>query len=226
MAGPIHRMDLILALEAARKDVGDLVLMTDAPARRVYDRIARLLRPLGPPEVAQAQLAGAGARAVMIASGHVLDACVPAMPRGHGETDDSYRQRILALAEPAPETAEPAEASELLRQAIVAARAAIDAAGPHDDPTCEVVHILDQALLAAPSRWVDPSDHLVRRLAALRAEKKRALQAQHGIVRCEACCRCIDTHEAEVVSLGDEGGHMCQDCWIEYREQGDRDVGP
>lgn len=55
-----------------------------------------------------------------------------------------------------------------------------------------------------------------QRLAALRAEKKRALQLEHGFVRCEACCGLIDLRTGEMgrdYVCDEEGCYLCRGCW-------------
>lgn len=55
-----------------------------------------------------------------------------------------------------------------------------------------------------------------RRLAALRGEKKRAMQRWHGYVLCEACRSIIDTSIGEVgrdYLCDDDGCYLCRGCW-------------
>lgn len=58
--------------------------------------------------------------------------------------------------------------------------------------------------------------HAARRLADLRAQKKRSMQCEYGILTCEACSRLIDTYKAQAES-DYEGCHYCSGCAAELR---------
>ena len=68
--------------------------------------------------------------------------------------------------------------------------------------------------------------HTIRRLAALRAEKKLRLRRDNGIESCEACGALVVVDDPDSprkgVSCGDEGGYLCTDCACACREEGAR----
>ena len=67
-------------------------------------------------------------------------------------------------------------------------------------------------------------EHTERRLAALREEKKRELQRQFGIERCECCDALVQVDDPEAPRYGrpcggeDEIAYACGPCWAELRE--------